>query len=185
MITTLKRSVNPNSYIGKLVRIWISLFVSLMFGYLITGGKYLLNFEIPKVSITSSLFMAVILLLQFTFGAALIISHVKVKLPTMSAVWRIMIAIYIPLILCFLLVLDYGYEGLIRQFIYTYSTSIFVEENIYFLITLLQITTGLIFLTPWKDRRSLFTGAIYAAVLYQLLYVLQHFMWKIISTYWI
>ncbi|MFF2886979.1 hypothetical protein [Paenibacillus sp. NPDC057967] len=166
----MKNAASPNSFFSKLIRKWLSLFLSLMFGYFILiGVHYFIDFDFSNEWFASSFLRIVIMQLLFTFVCALILSIGKIKLPTMNAAWRMMIALYIPLILGFLLVLDYGNDGMIKQLIDSLSKSAPVEESIRSFILMAQIMVGLIFLRPWRDRIALLTGIIYASVLYLLL----------------
>ncbi|REK76013.1 hypothetical protein [Paenibacillus paeoniae] len=161
---------SSDSYFGRLIRIWLSLFSSLLFGYIILiGVHYFIDSALPNERFVSTFLRIVIMQIQFTFVCALILAIGKIKLPTMNAAWRMMIALYIPLILGFLLVLDYGNDGLVKQLINSLSKFATMEENTRFFILMAQIMAGLIFLKPWRDRMAFLTGTIYASVLYLLL----------------
>lgn len=166
----MKNAASPHSYIGKVIRIWLSLFLSLLFGYFILlGVHYFIDSELPNERLASSFFRIVVMQMIFTFICALILSIRKLKLPTLNAAWRMMIALYIPLILGFLLVLDYGNGGLVKQLIDSLSQSSPMEESIRSFILMAQIMAGLIFLKPWRGRTAFLTGIVYASVLYLLL----------------
>ncbi|RJX41320.1 hypothetical protein D3P09_04880 [Paenibacillus pinisoli] len=166
----MKHAASTQSYFGKLVRIWLSLFLSMLFGYFILiGVHYFIDSNLPNERFANSFLRIVIMQALFTFVCALILSKRKIKLPTLNAAWRMMIALYIPLILGFLLVLDYGNGGLVKQWIDLLGKSVVMKESIRSFILMAQIMAGLIFLKPWRGRTLFLTGIVYASVLYLLL----------------
>lgn len=159
---------SSDTYSNRLIRKWLSLFLSLLLGYLILlGVLYFFDFILFSVlyGISFPYFLFIQALLSFLF--ALFVS--KSELPRISTLSRTLLALFMPLILCFIWALDASYSNLISLTTEIFNLSYQAKESIYYLVLVFQIVAGLIFVKPWNNRISFITGTLYSSVLHILL----------------
>lgn len=175
----IKEVGNKTTLNSSFIRIWISFFMSFMCGY--TMFMVVMYF-IDKELFADMYIISLISVLVITFLLAKIV--IKFKKHNINAIWiRLLLCIFIPLILGFLLAVIFGNDW-ITVFVIKMNLDRIVEVISYSAF-LISIVLGQIFIKPWRSGSNFILGTVYVAIYYFVLVIYQLILGGILYDNWL